>query len=82
MVSSTVCKTVQETCRAIVHILLETYVQFPAGEVLKKVIDGFKDKWGFPQCAGAIDGSHIPIAAPELNHTDNYNQKGWYSMLI
>ena len=26
--------------------------------------------------------SHIPIAAPELNHTDYYNRKGWYSMLI
>ena len=37
---------------------------------------------GFPQCARGIDGSHIPIAAPELNNTDYYNRKGWYSMLI
>ena len=34
---------------------------------------------GFPQCAGAIDGSHI---APYMNHTDYYNRKGWYSILI
>ena len=26
--------------------------------------------------------SHIPIAAPELNHTDYYNRKGWYLMLV
>lgn len=31
---------------------------------------------------GAIDASHIPIAAPELNHSDYYNRKGWYSMVI
>ena len=31
---------------------------------------------------GAIDGSHIPVSAPELNHTDSYNRKGWYSMIV
>ena len=67
---STVCKIVQDTCRAIVHVLLEQYIQFPIGDALKRVIEGFEDKWGFPQCVGAIDGFHIPIAAPELNHTD------------
>ena len=35
-----------------------------------------------PQCFGAIDGSHMPILAPDLLHTDYYNHKGWYSMLI
>ena len=30
----------------------------------------------------SIDGSHIPIAAPELNHTDYYNRKGWYLILV
>ena len=79
---STVCEIVQDTCRAIVRILLETYIRFPTGDALKRVIDGFEDKWGYPQCVGAIDGSHIPIAAPELNHTDYYNRKGWYSMLL
>ena len=49
------------------------YIEFPAGEVFIKAVDGFEDKWGFPQCIGAIDGSHVPIAAPEFNHTDYYN---------
>lgn len=39
-------------------------------------------KWNFPQCAGAIDGCHIPVRAPLLNHTDYYNRKGWYSIII
>ena len=33
-------------------------------------------------CAGAIDGSHIPITPPVLNHTDYYNRKGWYSVIL
>ena len=46
------------------------------------MIEGFETKWGFPQCVGAIDGSHIPIRPPALNHTDFYNRKGWYSILV
>ena len=35
-----------------------------------------------PQCIGAIDGCHIPIASPAMNRTDYYNRKGWYSMIL
>ena len=58
------------------------YIKFPEGESLKQVVDGFDSKWGFPQCIGAIDGCHIPVSAPDLNHTDYYNRKGWYSMIV
>ena len=76
------CTIVHETCEAIVVTLMKTYIKFPAGEELRKVVDGFEGRWGFPQCVGAIDGLHIPISAPELNHTDYYNRKGWYSMIV
>ena len=33
-------------------------------------------KWDFPQCFGAIDGSHIPIIAPTHSPTDYYIVKG------
>ena len=49
---------------------------------LNEVVDGFKNKWGFIQCVGAIDRSHIPVSPPALNHTDYYNRKGWYSIII
>jgi hypothetical protein len=26
--------------------------------------------------------AHIPVRAPILNHTDYYNRKGWYSIII
>lgn len=67
---------------AIVSLLMKTCITFPTGEELQRVVDGFENRWGYPQCAGAIDGCHIPISAPLLNHTDYYNRKGWYSMVV
>ena len=76
---STVCMIVHEPCLAITN---KIYISFPTGESLNTVINGFEHKWGFPQCVGAIDGCHVPISAPLMNHTDYYNRKGWYSMII
>ena len=50
-------------------------MSFPQGDELTEVIRGFKEKWGFVQCSGSIDGSHIPVIAPVMNHTDYYNRK-------
>ena len=79
---STVCQIVHETSLAIVRTLMTTYIKFPTGNQLERVIETFQTKWGVPQCVGAIDGCHIPIAAPVGNHTDYYNRKGWYSMIL
>jgi len=74
-----VCEIVHETCRCIVDILLKEYIKFPTSNRLSKE---FKTKCSVPQCFGAIDGCHIPISVPNLMHTNYYNRKGWYSMLI
>ena len=79
---NTVGVIVHETCVAIIEILLPLYIQFPSGNGLREVINGFKEKLGVPQCAGSIDGSHIPVTPPAMNHIDYYNRKGWYSMLV
>lgn len=79
---STVCEIVQDTPAAIVQHLLLIYIKFPEDSNLQKVVDGFYTKWSISQCAGAIDGYHIPIKPPAENHTDYYNRKGWYSVLV
>lgn len=78
----TVCVIVHDTCQAIITKLLKKYIQFPVGEQLTQVVDGFKSKWGMIQCGGSIDGCHIPVKPPALNHTDYYNRKGWYSIIL
>ena len=79
---STVCKIVQETCATIVQILPKKYIKITQPDKLQEVVDGFKTKWGVPQCVGAIDGFHIPISSPAMNRTDYHNRKRWYSMIL
>ena len=79
---SIVCVIVHDTCKAIVLVLQKLFITFPSGEQLKRVVEGFESKWGMIQCVGSIDGCHIPIMPPALNHTDYYNRKGWYSVIL
>ena len=79
---STVGKIVLETCTILSTKLLSRYVHFPEGTRLHEVVDGFEVCWGFPQVAGAIDGTHIPIIRPQDNPSDYYNRKGFYSVVM
>ena len=60
---STVSLVVKDVSSAIL-LLLPRYIRFPTVAALKEIITGFKRDYGFPQCVGAIDGTHIPIVSP------------------
>ena len=72
----------KEVCAAIVKVLLPKYIRLPSGEELKKVVQGFRDELGFPQCAGVVDGTHIPIVSPTECPADYFNRKGWHSIIM
>lgn len=57
-------------------------IRIPTGDAASDVVREFEVKWGFPQCFGAIDGSHIPIQSPKEFRADYYNRKGFYSMVL
>ena len=79
---STICTIVVNTCHAIETHLLPECVQIPSGNRMKEVVEGFEKYWGFPQAAGAIDGTHIPIVRPQESAYDYYNRKGFYSIIM
>ena len=63
------CMIVHNTCKVIVDVILKRYIQFPQGDELSEVVEGFKNKWDMIQCAGSIDGCHIPLT-PALTKTE------------
>ena len=63
------------------RVLLPKYILLPSDESLIEIIDGFERKFEFPNCGGAIDGTHIPVIAPQQHHPDYYNRKGHYSIV-
>ena len=79
---STVGEIVLDTCEAMNDHLMEKYIHVPQNERLREVVNGFNNRWGFPQTVGAIDGTHIPILCPQQSAADYYNRKGYYSVLM
>lgn len=77
----TVCICVWEVCSALLSCM-QNCIQLPTGQRLLDIRDGFEKRWGFPQCAGAIDGSHIPITAPQNNAKDYFNRKRHHSIIL
>ena len=66
----------------IVEKLAPRYIKLPNDDSIQTITDGFFHRWQFPQCAGAIDGSHIPILTPTLNSKDCVNRKKFHSIVL
>lgn len=79
---SFVCLCIKDVCKAITKKLKKDFLSIPKGEDLSEVMKLYKEKWGFPSCAGAIDGTHIPIQAPLENRTDYINRKSYHSIVL
>lgn len=64
---STVHGILREVCSAISNNFGHL-IAWPAGRRLVRVTSAFQSKQHFPNCIGAIDGSHVYIAAPPQQH--------------
>ena len=80
--TSFVCLCIRDVCKTITKKLKNDFLKLPKGEDLREVMRLYKEKWGFPSCAGAIDGTHISIQAPLENRTDYINRKSYHSIVM
>lgn len=72
--TATVCQRVYQVTRARMYVFGH-YTELPKGQRLRVVMIGFEEWWRFPQCAGAVDGTHIAMIAPEHNVTAYFNRE-------
>lgn len=80
--TTSVCRCVQEFCGAVISRLLPKLIKSPSSGQLQQMANFFEERWGVPQCVGAIDGSHIPIIRPSQFQADYHNRKGWHSIIL
>ncbi|CAM4573918.1 unnamed protein product [Leuciscus chuanchicus] len=73
--TSTACNIFWEVCEALSN-LRRVFVKRPTTvPEVQAIITGFERKTGFPLCAGALDGTHIPIIAPSSYPTTTITEK-------
>ena len=70
---STVLRITTRMCEAVVNNITPHFNQWPTGERLQQVVEGFNQHNGLPRCIGAVDGTHIPIKAPRQHHEHYIN---------
>ena len=79
---STACNIVMRVTKVIAQVMRPQFIATPCEEEFKVIIQGYRDLYGFPQCGGAIDGTHIGTLAPSEFSSDYYNRKGFYSTIL
>ncbi|CAM4691416.1 unnamed protein product, partial [Caretta caretta] len=75
---STVGAAGMQVAHAIKDLLISRVVTLGNVQV---TVDGFA-AMGFPNCGGAVDGTHIPILAPEHEAGEYINCKGYFSIVL
>ncbi|CAF2068136.1 unnamed protein product [Rotaria magnacalcarata] len=80
---STAGEILHEFCATVVDSFFYRLVKFPVtNEEIKRTVDGFLNKFDYPMCLGALDGTHISIKPPQGLELDYYNYKKFHSIIM
>ena len=80
---NTISRIVPQVCQAIIDTYKDEVVVCPnTPEQWRVVTDGFKRRWNFQHCLGAIDGKHVGMRCPPNAGSLFYNYKDFHSMIL
>ncbi|XP_060804940.1 uncharacterized protein LOC132902739 [Amyelois transitella] len=79
---STIRLIVIDVCNAIINKLMPIHIPQPTTATWQGIEEGFKNKWNFPNCIGAIDGKHVNIIAPPNSGSLFFNYKKTFSIVL
>lgn len=78
----TVHTVINDTCKALWTVLQPDVMPKPTTQDWIRIEKGFRLRWHFPNCIGALDGKHVAIISPPASGSLFYNYKGFYSLVL
>ena len=78
----TVSIIIARVCEAIWECLWSKYLLAPTQHDWSRIETGFRLRWNYPNCVGAIDGKHIAIRAPLGSASLYFNYKNYFSIVL
>ena len=78
----TIHEAINDTCQAIWDVLGPEVMLPPTQAHWECIEEGFRKRWHFPNCVGALDGKHISLQKPTDSGTLFWNYKGYFSLVL
>ena len=79
MGESKIHEVINETCESLWIVLQPQVMRPPRRREWIRIEEGFRHRWHFPNCVGALDGKHISITNRPESSSLFFNYKGFYS---
>ena len=78
----TVSLIVPKVCEIIWDALLDKEMPPPQQADWETIEAGFKNRWNFPNCCGALDGKHVAVRQPAGTGSLYFNYKHHFSVVL
>ena len=73
---------VSRVCNAIWIELVQKVLPEPKQQDWEEIEKGFRLRWNYPNCCGAVDGKHVAVRQPPNTGSLYFNYKNYFSIVL